>query len=106
MPSQFFGLNIGSSALFAYQASINTTANNIANVKTEGYSRQETELSATNPLRVYAKYGSTGTGVEATAIKQQRDIYYDTKYWEKLIYFLWEIIYDSDRFIRVSENKI
>ena len=98
MPSQFFGLNIGSSALFAYQASINTTANNIANVKTEGYSRQETELSASNPLRVYAKYGSTGTGVEATAIKQQRDIYYDTKYWENqstLGYFEQKLYYLS-----------
>ena len=82
MPSQFMGLNIGASGLFAYQASINTTANNISNVKTEGYSRQETTLAATNPLRVYAKYGSTGTGVEATEIKQIRDIYYDTKYWQ------------------------
>ncbi len=98
MPSQFFGLNIGASALFAYQASINTTANNIANVKTEGYSRQETELSASNPLRVYAKYGSTGTGVEATAIKQQRDIYYDSKYWQNqssLGYFEQKLYYLS-----------
>ena len=98
MPSQFFGLNIGASALFAYQASINTTANNIANVKTEGYSRQETELSATNPIRVYAKYGSTGTGVEATAIKQQRDIYYDGKYWQNqssLGYFEQKLYYLS-----------
>lgn len=98
MPSQFFGLNIGASALFAYQASINTTANNIANVKTEGYSRQETELSASNPLRVYAKYGSAGTGVEATAVKQQRDIYYDGKYWEnqsKLGYFEQKLYYLS-----------
>ena len=98
MPSQFFGLNIGSSALFAYQASINTTANNIANVKTEGYSRQETELSASNPLRVYAKYGSTGTGVEATSIKQQRDIYYDSKYWQNqssLGYFEQKLYYLS-----------
>ena len=82
MPSQFMGLNIGASGLYAYQASINTTANNISNVKTEGYSRQETTLAATNPLRVYAKYGSTGTGVEATEVKQVRDIYYDTKYWQ------------------------
>lgn len=82
MPSQFFGLNIGASGLAAFQASINTTANNISNVQTEGYSRQETTLEATAPLRVYAKYGSTGTGVAATAIKQQRDVYYDTKYWE------------------------
>ena len=82
MPSQFFGLNIGASGLAAFQASINTTANNISNVQTEGYSRQVTTLEATNPLRVYAKYGSAGTGVAATSIKQQRDIYYDTKYWE------------------------
>lgn len=82
MPSQFFGLNIGASGLAAFQASINTTANNISNVATEGYSRQETTLEATAPLRVYAKYGSAGTGVAATAITQQRDLYYDTKYWE------------------------
>lgn len=98
MPSQFFGLNIGASALFAYQASLNTTANNIANVKTEGYSRQETELAAGHPLRVYAKYGSTGTGVNATAVKQQRDIYYDTKYWQNnstLGYFEQKLYYLS-----------
>ena len=98
MPSQFFGLNIGASALAAYQASLNTTANNIANVKTEGYSRQETELAASNPLRVYAKYGSTGTGVEATAIMQQREVYYDTKYWQNnssLGYFEQKLYYLS-----------
>ena len=37
MPSQFFGLNIASSGLSAYQAALNTTANNISNVKTTGY---------------------------------------------------------------------
>lgn len=98
MPSQFFGLNIGSSALHAYQASLNTTANNIANVQTEGYSRQETELQAGAPLRVYAKYGSTGTGVSAIAVKQQRDIYYDTKYWQNqssLGYFEQKLYYLS-----------
>lgn len=82
MPSTFFGLNIGASGLAAFQTALNTTANNIANVQTEGYSRQVTTLDASSPLRVYAKYGSAGTGVEATEVKQQRDIYYDTKYWE------------------------
>ena len=62
MPSQFFGLNIGASALSAFQASINTTANNISNVKTQGYSRQTTVLEAKEPIRVYARYGSTGSG--------------------------------------------
>lgn len=98
MPSQFFGLNIGASALYAYQASLNTTANNIANVKTDGYSRQEAELSSTSPLRVYAKYGSAGTGVEAVSVKQQRDLYYDAKYWENnssLGYFEQKLYYLS-----------
>ena len=82
MPSQFFGLNIGMNALSAFQAAISTTANNIANVQTEGYSRQTTTLQSSTALRVYATYGSAGTGVEATEIKQERDLYYDTKYWE------------------------
>jgi flagellar hook-associated protein 1 FlgK len=82
MSSTFFGLNIGSSALTAFQAAVNTTANNIANVQTEGYSRQTTTMEATQALRVTARYGSTGTGVAATAITQERNLYYDTKYWE------------------------
>ena len=96
MPSQFFGLNIAGSGLSAYQAAINTTANNVSNVQKEGYSRQETKLEASAALRVYATYGSTGTGIVATEIKQQRDLYYDSKYWEnnaKLGYFDQKLYY-------------
>lgn len=82
MPSQFFGLNIAASGLSAFQTSINTTANNIANVQTTGYTRQTTNLESTDPLRVYSRYGSTGTGVAAVSITQERNLYYDTKYWE------------------------
>lgn len=100
MPSQFFGLNIGASALAAFQASINTTANNIANVQTEGYCRQVTTLESTAAIRVFARYGSAGTGVAATQIIQQRDLYYDEKYWinnsskglyEQKLYYLEQI---------------
>ena len=42
MPSQFFGLNIAASALNAFQASVNTAANNVSNVQTKGYSKQVT----------------------------------------------------------------
>lgn len=80
MPSTFFGLNIGASALFTYQAAINTTLNNIANVRTEGYSRQTVVRETTEALRVSARYGSCGTGVEAKEIIQERDLYYDDKY--------------------------
>ena len=82
MPSQFFGLMIASSGLSAYQAALNTTANNISNVKTEGYTRQTTGMSASGALRVNARYGSAGTGVQVDTIKQVRDEYYDVKFWE------------------------
>ena len=48
MPSQFFGLNIAYSGLLASNAALNTTSNNIANVETQGYSRQNAEQSAAN----------------------------------------------------------
>lgn len=43
MPSQFFGLNIAASALNAFQASVNTAANNVSNVQTKGYSKTGNE---------------------------------------------------------------
>ena len=79
MPSQFFGLTIASSGLSAYQAALNTTANNISNEQTKGYSRQAANLSASDALRVNAKYGSMGSGVTVNSIKQIRSEYYDTK---------------------------
>lgn len=82
MASTFFGLHIGSSALSSFQVATNTTANNIANVKTTGYTRQEATLQAKDAINVTARYGSVGTGVTVTSIKQQRDLYYDNKYWE------------------------
>ena len=41
MPSQFFGLNIVYTGLLASNAAMNTTSNNIANVDTPGYKRQD-----------------------------------------------------------------
>lgn len=81
MPSTFFGLTIASSGLSAYQAALNTTANNISNVQTEGYTRQVTNREASGALRVHQKYGTAGTGVTVTSITQTRNSYYDTKYW-------------------------
>ena len=82
MPSQFFGLTIASSGINAYQAALNTTANNISNVKTEGYTRQVANMTSSAALRVRTRYGSAGTGVFVNSIKQVRNEYYDTKYWE------------------------
>lgn len=81
MPSTFFGLTIASSGLSAYQIALNTTANNISNVQTDGYSRQEANRVASAAIRAHAKYGSMGSGVTTTSIKQVRNAYYDAKYW-------------------------
>lgn len=81
MSSQFFGLEIGHTGLTAFQAAINTTANNISNVETQGYSKQKVNLEAQSALRVYQKYGSTSTGVIPKDVTRSRDLYYDQKYW-------------------------
>jgi flagellar hook-associated protein 1 len=82
MPSQFFGLNIAGSGLSAYQSAINTTANNISNVQTTGYSKQVNNREAAQALRVNSRYGSVGAGVVTTSVTQLRNRYYDEKYWE------------------------
>ena len=81
MSSTFFGLTIASSGLNTAQAQINTTANNISNVNTTGYSKQVVNTVASSALRVYQAYGTTGTGVEVESVTQSRDFYYDEKYW-------------------------
>ncbi len=82
MPSQFFGLNIAYTGLLASNAALNTTANNIANVQTEGYSRQRVTQQAANALRVFQTYGCAGAGVETLAIERVRDEFYDGRYWD------------------------
>ena len=82
MPSQFFGLNIAYSGLISSNAALNTTSNNIANVETEGYSRQKAEQAAANALRVFTTYGCAGAGVDVIAIERVRDHFYDVKYWD------------------------
>lgn len=80
MPSSFFGLNIAKSGMNTYNAWLNTTAHNVANVNTTGYSRQVVKQSATEAISFGTTYGMVGTGVEAVNIDSTRDVYYDEKY--------------------------
>ncbi|WP_034445581.1 flagellar hook-associated protein FlgK [Butyrivibrio sp. AE2032] len=80
MVSQFFGLNIAASGLRTSNAALNTTANNISNANTDGYTRQRVYQEANNALRVFATYGCAGAGVDAIAIERVRDSFYDAKY--------------------------
>ncbi len=81
MPSQFFGLNIAYTGLLASNAALNTTNNNIANVQTEGYSRQQVSQQAANAIRVFQTYGCAGAGVETLTIERVRNEFYDSRYW-------------------------
>lgn len=81
MGSAFMGLNIAYSGLVASNAALNTTANNIANIETEGYSRQVVNQTASEAMRAFASYGCIGAGVDTLGAERVRDIYYDEKYW-------------------------
>lgn len=81
MSSTFFGLTVAYTGLLASNASLNTTSNNIANVQTEGYSRQQVVQQAASALRVFQTYGCVGAGVETLAVERIRDEFYDHKYW-------------------------
>jgi flagellar hook-associated protein 1 FlgK len=82
MASTFFGLNIGQTGLYAYKSALDTTAHNISNAETEGYSRQVMEQQAGKALKMNSTYGMAGTGVNVTGVVQKREEYYDSKYWK------------------------
>ena len=81
MSSTFMGLNTAYTGLQAANAALNTTANNIANIETKGYSRQQVTTQAAEAIRMFTTYGCVGAGVETIAIERIRDTFYDNKYW-------------------------
>lgn len=80
MASTFFGLSISYKGLQAAQTSITTSAHNLSNINTEGYTKQSAELKAADSLRTFSSYGTIGAGVDVVGINQTRDSYYDQKY--------------------------
>ncbi len=65
------------SALTSYQRVLSTISHNIANVNTEGYSRQRVELSTRNPQ--FFGNGYLGKGVTVTSIKRMTDDFLDSQ---------------------------
>ena len=64
-------LNIAVSALKAEQAALNVSANNVANANTPGYSRQQADLVASDPVTLGTL--TVGTGVTLQQIEGVRD---------------------------------
>ena len=61
-------LNNATSGLLAFQRAIATTSQNIANVNTEGYSRQRIDLDSISPSAHYA--GAVGRGVRVDNVER------------------------------------
>lgn len=68
----------------ASQASLDVTGNNIANVNTEGYSRQRVDLNAIASSAYTQRFSTTtqfvDSGVEVAGISQIRDPFLDSRY--------------------------
>ncbi len=70
--SNVFGiLNTGRTALLTQQKAIDITGHNIANVNTDGYSRQRVNMETNEP--VSSSPGQTGTGVRTAEIQRVYD---------------------------------
>ena len=83
--SLFGSLYVGASGLQTGQNALNTTAHNLSNVDTKGYTRQQTLLTDKNYnlLSVNPKAAAnqqTGLGVTYADVRQVRDSFLDQKY--------------------------
>jgi flagellar hook-associated protein 1 FlgK len=79
------GLDTAVTGLRAMQTAIDTTAHNIANADTDGYSRQVVEFRAVPPVHGLfvspnVPLDQIGLGVDAGRIQRLRDVLLDTQY--------------------------
>ena len=81
--SLFGSLYVGASGIQAGMSSLNTTAHNLSNVDTKGYTRQTVDQAE----RAYLNVGSaaiaalqTGMGVSIADVTQFRDVFLDRQY--------------------------
>ncbi len=78
MPSTFGSLEISKTGMMTYNAAIQTTAHNIANIETKGYSRQTANYEAlvANKSAITVQ----GFGVGNVNVTRERNEYYDNKF--------------------------
>lgn len=69
-------LGIGSSGISAYQRALATVSNNVANVSTEGYTRQDVAIASNQPRLTGGNY--IGTGARFDAVRRQYDAFIES----------------------------
>lgn len=83
MGNLFASFNTGVSGLHSAQSSLNTTAHNLANATTSGYSRQQvivTDAYYTTRYGAYANRVQVGLGTDIAQIRQVRNTFLDDQY--------------------------
>ncbi len=76
-------LSVGVTGLKTAQTGVNTTAHNLANVNTEGYTRQEVinvDRGYNTTSYSHISYNQIGLGTEVASVKQNRNVFYDKAY--------------------------
>jgi len=109
MAGLFTALNAGKTALSVNQKSIEIIGNNIANVNTEGYSRQSASLSP-YPSMNFGNF-FIGQGVVVSDVKRDHDVFVTNMLQEKSIEFgLQEgqtrALSELERIFNISEENI
>lgn len=82
MAGLFDTFTVATRGINVQQGAINTTAHNIANANTVGYSRQRAVIETTRPFGGMSKFdscgpGQIGTGAQITSIMRIRDTFID-----------------------------
>lgn len=83
--STFFGIETTLRGLLAQQRALDVTSHNVANANTPGYTRQQANMTASDPLQVVdgthlATLASLGTGVDIESYSRVRDQFLDMQY--------------------------
>ena len=84
MANGMSSLFVGVTGLQSAQTALNTTAHNISNINTEGYTRQQVTFSDTDYMVVNTgqstTVGTTGLGVTISEVRRVRDEFIDRAY--------------------------
>ena len=84
-------LNIGAQATELYRQALSTVSNNIANLNSDGYSRQEVRAEETIPTRTGVDY--LGSGVDSKGVFRAFD---EFPHWSNLTNQSWEEMYNEE----------
>ena len=95
MANGMASLFVGASGLKSAQTALNTTAHNLANINTKGYTRQQIAFKDTQYVTIGGSYGSPisstyGLGVGISEIRRIRDEFIDKAYRQengRLVYY-------------------